>query len=224
MPNFFGYACPGAHARFVYTFGLVPPAILPARMVDMSEVTQLLQAISAGDREATNKLLPLVYQELRSMARAQMMQERKGHTLEATALVHEAYMRLVGDNARWDGRGHFFGAAAEAMRRILIQHARRKCTLKRGGSSQRVELENDELPIVAPCHEIEDLLALDEALDRLAEQHPDKAEVVKLLYFAGLNLDETASALGIGRTTAYRHWVFARAWLFEAMAEKSENR
>lgn len=189
----------------------------------MSEVTQLLHAISNGDRNATAKLLPLVYDELRRLAGAQMARERKEHTLQATALVHEAYLRLVGNDARWDGRGHYFSAAAEAMRRILVEYARRKGAKKRGSNGQRVDLDENLLPISAPCQNVHDLLSLDEALDRLAEQHPAKAELVKLLYFAGLNLEEAAVALGISRTTAYRHWLFARAWLFDAMGEKLQN-
>lgn len=189
----------------------------------MSEVTQLLAAIRNGDQQATAQLLPVVYEELRRIARAHMAQERAEHTLQATALVHEAYLRLLGDaDPRWDGRGHFFAAAAEAMRRILIEHARGKNALKRGGNFDRVEL--DDYPAIAgPCDKITDLLALDEALNRLAEQHAAKAELVKLLYFAGLNLDEAAAAQGISRTTAYRHWLFARAWLYDAMGEKLEN-
>jgi RNA polymerase sigma factor (TIGR02999 family) len=145
-----------------------------------------------------------------------MANERKGHTLQATALVHEAYMRLVGDDARWDGRGHFFGAAAEAMRRILIEHARAKSAQKRGGQHERVPLLDVD-PIVLPSENVDDLLALDEALNQLAEQDPAKAQLVKLIYFAGLNLDEAAAAQGISRTTAHRHWLFARAWLHDAM-------
>lgn len=189
----------------------------------MSEVTQLLEAISAGDQAATAQLLPVVYQELRRIARSHMSNERAEHTLQATALVHEAYLRLIGDaNPRWDGRGHFFSAAAEAMRRILIEHARAKNALKRGGNFDRVELV-DCPAITSPCDKIDDLLSLNEALDRLAIEHPAKADLVKLLYFAGLSLDEAATVQGISRTTAYRHWLFARAWLFDAMGEKLEN-
>jgi RNA polymerase sigma factor (TIGR02999 family) len=190
----------------------------------MSEVTQLLNAVSQGDQQATAKLLPLVYEEMRRLARAHMARERTEHTLQATALVHEAYLRLIGDDVpRWGGRGHFFSAAAEAMRRILIEHARGKQALKRGGQHQQVELHNDILPIASPCDTIEDLLALDEALERLTEKDPSKAELVKLLYFAGLNLEEAAAVQGISRTTAYRHWLFARAWLYEAMGGKHES-
>jgi RNA polymerase sigma factor (TIGR02999 family) len=148
-----------------------------------------------------------------------MSQERGEHTLQATALVHEAYLRLVGDSKpQWESRGHFFAAAAEAMRRILIDHARAKQSLKRGGTRQRVELE-DDLPLAIPAlDDIDDLLELDGALARLEATDSKKAELVKLIYFAGLNLDEAAAAQGISRTTAYRHWLFARAWLHDAIS------
>ncbi len=190
----------------------------------MTDVTQLLNAIGNGDPRATAELLPLVYEELKQLARAHMNRERAEHTLQATALVHEAYMRLVGDeDATWDHRGHFFAAAAEAMRRILVEHARSKKAHKRGGNQRRVELD-DQLPgIELPVGNLDDLLDLDESLDRFAHDHPDKAELVKLLYFAGLNLEEAATVLGISRTTAYRHWVFARAWLFEAIGDKEDG-
>jgi RNA polymerase sigma factor (TIGR02999 family) len=190
--------------------------------VAMSDVTRLLQAISDGDSCATAKLLPIVYEELRRLARAHMANERAGHTLQSTALVHEAYMRLVDNaNAQWDGRGHFFAAAAEAMRRILIDYARRKKANKRGGNHQRIEFDDEIAPIAAPCDNVDDLLALNDALERLAVADPAKAELVKLLYFAGLNLEEAAAAQGISRTTAYRHWLFARAWLHDAIAGKT---
>ncbi|HEX2476778.1 MAG TPA: sigma-70 family RNA polymerase sigma factor [Lacipirellulaceae bacterium] len=190
----------------------------------MSEVTRLLVAIGQGDTHASEALLPVVYEELRRLARSRMAQERAEHTLEATALVHEAYLRLIDDeNVRWDGRGHFFAAAAEAMRRILIEHARRKNAVKHGGGRERIELNEELPPIASPCDNIEDLLALDEALQRLAKEDPSKAELVKLLYFAGLNLEEAAAAQGISRTTAYRHWLFARAWLHDAIAGKCER-
>jgi RNA polymerase sigma factor (TIGR02999 family) len=184
----------------------------------MSEVTRLLTAISDGDLNATDELLPLVYQELRRLARSRMAQECAEHTLQATALVHEAYLRLISEeDARWDCRGHFFAAAAEAMRRILIDHARRKKTHKHGGQHRRIELADDLPPIASPCDNVEDLLALDEALDRLEREDPSKAELVKLLYFAGLTLSEVATVQGISRTTAYRHWLFSRAWLHDAI-------
>lgn len=151
-----------------------------------------------------------------------MANERAEHTLQATALVHEAYLRLVdGADGQWDSRGHFFAAAAEAMRRILIEHARRRGARKRGGDQQRVELCEDLPSIGSPCDNVENLLALNDALDRLAEVDPPKADLVKLLYFAGLNLAEAAAAQGISRTTAYRHWLFARAWLHDAIAGRN---
>jgi RNA polymerase sigma factor (TIGR02999 family) len=191
-------------------------------MLLMSEVTRLLNAVGGGNTNAAAELLPLVYQELRRQARLQMGQERAEHTLQATALVHEAYVRLVdGGQTHWGGRGHFFTAAAEAMRRILIEHARRKHALKYGGQNHRVELDDDCPPISSPCDNVDDLLALDEALEQLAKEDAEKAELVKLLYFAGLNLEEAGSVLGISRTVAYRRWVFARAWLFDAINGKS---
>src|SRR5689334_12640185 len=179
----------------------------------MSEATRLINAVNEGDQQAAADLLPVVYQELRRLARAQMGHERSEHTLQATALVHEAYLRLIdGQPDGWDGSRHFFAAAAESMRRILIEHARRRNALKRGGQCDRVPLEDDEIPAIAsPCDGVVDVIALNEALDRLAAQHPDKAELVKLLYFAGLSLDEAGSVLGLSRSTVHRHWLFARA-------------
>src|SRR4051812_41917009 len=181
----------------------------------MSQATQLMEAMGDGDPLAAAKLLPLVYDELRRLARAQMAQERAGHTLQATALVHDAYLRLMeGASDQWANRRHFFAAAAEAMRRILIEHARRKQSLKRGGEHGRVDLDDEQLPeIASPCDDIDDLLSLNDALDRLSMEQPANAELVKLLYFAGLNLAEAAAAMGISRTGAYRQWIFARAWL-----------
>ena len=178
----------------------------------MSDVTRLLDAAAAGDRRAAADLLPLVYDELRKLAAFRMAGEAAGQTLAPTALVHEAYLRLVGraDEARWDGRGHFFAAAAEAMRRILVDAARRKKAARHGGGQLRAEVQPDEF--AAP--EIrEDLVALDEALDRLAAEDPVKAELIKLRYFAGLTLPESADVLGISERTAGRHWAYARAWL-----------
>jgi RNA polymerase sigma factor (TIGR02999 family) len=193
----------------------------------MSDVTRLLQAIERGDSRASYELLPIVYEELRGLARAQMANERAAHTLQATALVHEAYLRLVRQEdiqpPHWDGRGHFFAAAAEAMRRILIDHARRKQAIKHGGEHQRIQLDEELPQIASPCDNIDNLLALNEALERLAREDPNKAELVKLLYFAGLNLEEAAAAQGISRTTAYRHWLFARAWLHDAIEGGSEG-
>lgn len=185
----------------------------------MSEVTLILNAIERGDAKATAQLLPLVYQELRQLARRHMEQERDGHTLQATALVHEAYLRLVGQTpVGWDGRGRFFAAASEAMRRILIEHARRKKALRRGGEQVHVPIVDDEIPsITTGCKTPDELLDLSDALDRLAQEHPAKADLVKLTYFAGLSLEEAAQATGIPRATAYRQWAFARAWLRDAI-------
>jgi len=184
----------------------------------MGDFSQILTRAGSGDSNAAAQLLPLVYDELRDLAAARLAQEKPGQTLQATALVHEAYLRLVDGHSdqTWDNRGHFFAAAAEAMRRILIDGARRKAALRHGGSHQRVQL-HDMLPIVAPCEDISELLALDDALDRLSAIDPNKATLVKLLHFAGLNLDDAAAALGISRTTAYRWWMFTRAWLKDAI-------
>jgi RNA polymerase sigma factor (TIGR02999 family) len=183
----------------------------------MSEATRLLSAIEQGDPHAAEQLLPLVYDELRKLAAHRLAQERPGQTLEATALVHEAYLRLVEGqpDQHWSGKGHFFAAAAEAMRRILVDSARKKRRPKYGGDRQRVDL--DDVPSLADPHD--DLLALDEALGRLAAEEPVKAELVKLRYFGGLSLDEAAACLGISASTASRHWVVARAWLFAALSE-----
>ena len=181
------------------------------------QVTQILEALTAGESQAADELLPLVYEELRRVASAQLRQERPGQTLQATALVHEAYLRLIGGETSWENRRHFFAAAAEAMRRILIDRARRKRRVRHGGGRQRVELEADELAVDAPSV---DLLALDEALDRLAAEDPQKAELVKLRYFAGLNEQEAADVLGISRATAARHWAYARAWLFDRLHDE----
>ena len=178
----------------------------------MSDVTQLLDAIGRGDRQASAELLPLVYEELRRLAAEKMAHERPGQTLQATALVHEAYLRLV-DAARrpqWDGRGHFFAAAAEAMRRILVENARRKGRLKHGGDLNRVELVESDLATTTPDDR---LLAIDESLDRLSADDPQAAELVKLRFFAGFSLTEAAEILGMSRTSAYEQWAYARAWL-----------
>jgi RNA polymerase sigma factor (TIGR02999 family) len=179
----------------------------------MSEVTRILSAIEQGDPSAPEQLLPLVYDELRKLATEKMAQEMPGQTLQATALVHEAYLRLVDvERAQhWNSRGHFFAAAAEAMRRILVETARRRETMKRGARWERIDLPE----VVEPAKDDRtDLLALDEALNKLEALHPQKAQVVKLRFFAGCTLEETAQALGIARATAQRQWAFARAWLF----------
>ena len=179
----------------------------------MSDVTRLLDAAAAGDRQAAADLLPLVYDELRKLAAARMAAEAPGHSLDPTALVHEAYLRLIGDQ-QFDGRGHFFAAAAEAMRRILVNHARDRHRLKRGGRRSRIDL--DQLTGLADASD-DDLIGLDEALDRLAKDYPAAAELVKLRFFAGMTLGEAAEALGVPRRTADRHWAFARAWLADAL-------
>jgi RNA polymerase sigma factor (TIGR02999 family) len=183
----------------------------------MSDLTHLIDAVGAGDRKAAAELLPLVYEELRKLAATRLAQEANGHTLEPTALVHEAFLRLVGleDVNRWDNRGHFFKAAAEAMRRILIESARRKTTRKHGGERKRVELT--DLPATTPP---EDLLALDEALTRLGERDPVRAELVQLRFFGGLSVPEAANTLGISIATAERYWAFARAWLYAELNDE----
>jgi RNA polymerase sigma factor (TIGR02999 family) len=181
----------------------------------MSEITQLLDAAAAGDRQAAADLLPLVYDELRKLAAARMAAENPAHTLDATALVHEAYLRLVGDQ-HFAGKAHFFAAAAEAMRRVLVNHARDRSRLKRGGRRNKVDL--DRLTGAVAASDL-DLLELDDALDRLANEYPVAAELVKLRFFAGMTLGDASEALGIPRRTADRHWAFARAWLADALGE-----
>jgi RNA polymerase sigma factor (TIGR02999 family) len=177
----------------------------------MSEVTQLLNAIDAGDPKAADQLLPLVYDELRTLAASKMANEKPGQTLQATALVHEAWLRLAGSNQQqWRGRSHFFGAAAEAMRRILIDKARHKASLKRGVDQPLEELHESRIELTAPTAEI---LAVHDALDALAAEDATAAEVVKLRYFVGMTIPEIAEALGISPRSADRHWHFARAWL-----------
>jgi RNA polymerase sigma factor (TIGR02999 family) len=190
----------------------------------MNDVTRILSAVVQGDPHAAEQLLPLVYQELRQLAAQRLAQEAPGQTLQATALVHEAYLRLVQSPQReqgtapqhWHSRGHFFAAAAEAMRRILIENVRRKKSQKRGGQAERVDLDQIDLALPPPD---DDLLALDDALTRLAAERPAVAELVKLRFFAGLTMDEAAQALGISPATAYRQWNYAQAWLFRAVAK-----
>ncbi len=188
----------------------------------MHEVTQILFAIDQGDPQAAGQLLPLVYDELRRLAVEKMTQERPGQTLQATALVHEAYLRLVdGEAARnWDSRGHFFSAAAEAMRRILVEQARRKQRLKHGGAMKRIDLDSQCAISESPRL---DVLALDEALTMLAELDPVKANLVKLRYFTGLTTPEAAAALGISLATAERYWTFAKTWLFAELSEPMDS-
>jgi RNA polymerase sigma factor (TIGR02999 family) len=184
----------------------------------MSEVTRILSAIEQGDPNAAEQLLPLVYDGLRRLAAEKMAQEKPGQTLEATALVHEAYLRLVdvAKGQHWDGRGHFFAAAAEAMRRILVENARRKQRLKHGGGLHKHPLDENE-PAIASAVDAVDLLALHEALDRLEATSPRRARLVKLRYFAGLTLPEVAELLGIAQSTAEADWTYAKAWLKRAM-------
>jgi RNA polymerase sigma factor (TIGR02999 family) len=198
----------GEDIRFDSASVWVPP---------MNEVTRVLSAIEGGDPHAAEQLLPLVYDELRKLAAQKLAQEKPGQTLEATALVHEVYLRLVEtDKAQhWESRGHFFAAAAEAMRRVLIDNARRRRSQRRGGEAQRRSLEG--LETASPASD-DELLAVNDALERLHKIAPSKAELVKLRYFGGLTIPEAAQALGISTTTANRYWAYARAWLHEELA------
>jgi RNA polymerase sigma factor (TIGR02999 family) len=186
----------------------------------MTDVTRILNAIEQGDARAADELLPVVYQELRQLAARKMSQEPPGQTLQATALVHEAYIRLVGTEAQdWKSRGHFFAAAAEAMRRILIENARRKQSLKRGGGFQRVELDDAEVAAEEPSTS---LIALDEALTKLAQKDRGLAELVKLRYFAGLTLEQVAKIQGVSPRTTRSYWAYARAWLHREITKADE--
>ncbi len=190
----------------------------------MSDVTHILSAIEQGDPHAAAQLLPLVYDELRRLAAAKLAHEKPGQTLDATALVHEAYLRLVGpaDGNRWRDRGHFFAAAAEAMRRILVDHARRKRADKRGGGGQRFELSEADLVVIP---DPDTLLTIDEALEDLARSDPGSAAVARLRLFAGLSIEEASAALGVSRATAFRDWAYARAILTAALAgEKNPDK
>ena len=188
----------------------------------MSDVTKIIHAIEAGDPHAAAELLPLVYDELRRLAGQRLAQEKPGQTLEPTALVHEAYIRLVGDRSKqnWDHRGHFFAAAAEAMRRILVDTARRKQAVRHGGERRRVHLQDYQQFTQSP----DDVLALDEALSRFASEEPAKAELVKLRFFGGLSTPEAASVLGISVASAERWWGFARTWLFSELQQDTGNK
>jgi len=188
----------------------------------MSDVTRLLDAIGRGDPRADDQLLPLVYQELRALAARKLTREKPGHTLQATALVHEAYLRLADGSAdqNWNSRGHFFAAAAEAMRRILVENARYKKRIKRGGNRPRVDL--DEACLVSDAAS-DDVLALNEALEKLAIESPPRADLVKLRYFAGLTIEEAAAAMDISLATAKRYWTYSRAWLYHALAQDGEK-
>jgi len=198
-----------AGCRLQWT-ALPPPE---SRVHRMHEVTRILSAIEQGDPQAADKLLPLVYDELRRLAAEKMAQEKPGQTLQATALVHEAYIRLVDtDKAQhWNSRGHFFGAAAEAMRRILVDNARRKASPMHGGDRRRVELKDMSSATEVPA---EDLLSVDEALARLAQMNPSKAELVRLRFYAGMSVPEAAKVLGVSVATAERYWTYARSWLY----------
>ena len=184
----------------------------------MADVTRILNAIEQGDPRATEELLPLIYEELRLLAAQKLSHELPGQTLQATALVHEAYLRLVGtEDQSWDNRGHFFKAAAEAMRRILIEHARRKRSHKRGGEQKRVEL-SEPLLIAADETALDEILALDEALEKLAKKDELKADLVKLRFYAGLTIEQSAKSLGISLTTAKTYWAYTRAWLLREIS------
>jgi RNA polymerase sigma factor (TIGR02999 family) len=186
----------------------------------MNDVTRILSAIDQGDPQAAEQLLPLVYEELRKLAAQKLAQEKPGQTLQATALVHEAYLRLIGSepNQAWENRGHFFAAAAEAMRRILVNRARSKNRLKRGGGRLRIDL--DQLAVIDDASD-KDLVALDDALEYLAKENSSCAELIKLRFFAGLTQQQAAASMGISRRTANRYWAFARAWLFQALSGDS---
>jgi RNA polymerase sigma factor (TIGR02999 family) len=188
----------------------------------MTDVTEILRRIDSGDLHAANSLLPIVYDQLRRLAAQKLAQERPGQTLEATALVHEAYVRLVGAGPEqpWNSRGHFYAAAAEAMRRILVENARRKQRIRHGGDKKRVDLEN--VHAIADARN-DELLALDEALAALAREDTAAAEVVKLRYFSGLTIQETADALAISVRTANRHWAYAKAWLYQRLSETANG-
>lgn len=185
----------------------------------MNDVTRILQGLSQGDSNAARELLPLVYDELRKLAACKMAAELPGQTLQPTALVHEAWLKVSGNQQQqWNSRGHFFGAAAEAMRRILIDNARRKQALRHGAGQQRLDIQ--EVEIAAPAAE-DQLLVIDEALNKLAAEHLEKAELVKLRYFVGMSIEEAAEVLGISEATAKRWWAFARAWLFTEIKQSA---
>jgi RNA polymerase sigma factor (TIGR02999 family) len=217
---------PDAPAQFAWSIGEIPAMPTAMKTTDagetpfvavswlvMSEVTRILSQIEQGDSSATEQLLPIVYDELRKLAAAKLTNEKPGQTIQATALVHDAFIRLVDQKApqQWDNSRHFFSAAAEAMRRILIERARQRSTLKRGGDRDRIEMASVD-PAVLPLA-CDDILGLDEALEKLERQHPRKAELVKLRFFAGLTTAQAASGLGISTSTAENDWAYARSWL-----------
>jgi RNA polymerase sigma factor (TIGR02999 family) len=184
----------------------------------MNDITQVLQAVNRGDRGASEELLPLVYEELRRVAAARMAQEAAGQTLQPTALVHEAWLRLVGEGERtWQNRAHFFGAAAEAMRRILIEIARRKSRLKRGGHQERINLDELELAATTPDDKV---LLINDAVEKLQQEDPEKARIVVMKFFGGLTNEEVAESLGVTKRTVERHWAYAKAWLFRSIRSK----
>jgi RNA polymerase sigma factor (TIGR02999 family) len=210
------YAYDTIHRGLCYNRDHLPTWL---RATLMPDVTQILSRIEAGDPSATDELLPLVYEELRRLATRRLAHEKPGQTLQATALVHEAYLRLIGGEAEqhWDSRGHFFAAAAEAMRRILVENARRKGRRRHGGDRERLELEVERLAVAVTAHG--DVLDVHEALDDLEQIDAQAAGVVKLHYFLGLSFAETAELLGISERSTYRNWSYARAWLFQHLAE-----
>ncbi|WP_417388745.1 ECF-type sigma factor [Gimesia sp.] len=187
----------------------------------MSEFTDMMHAIQAGDQATAEKMLPLVYDELRKLAADYLAKEQFGHTRQATSLVHEAYLRLVGNDAEWNGEGHFFGAAAIAIRRVLVENARTRRSLKRGGDAMRLELD-DVNPAISP-EPVEDLIALDEALNRLSAVNPLTTELVQLVYFSGLTLSQAAEVMGISPRSADRQWAYAKAWLRREIRNKFED-
>jgi len=196
-----------------------PPIVV--QFCSMSDVTQILSAIESGDREAVDRLLPVVYRELHSIAQRQMVFERPGHSLQATALVHEAYMKLIGnEEIRWSGKAHFFAAAAESMRRILVDSARKRGRQKRGGANKRLALDLAEIVMDEQSDEI---LALDEALVLLEKQDERMARIVKLRFFTGLTVEDTANAMEISERTVKREWALARAWLFRALSATEKS-
>lgn len=182
-------------------------------MIIVADLTRILSGLEQGDPIAAEQLLPLVYEELRRLAAQKLATERPGQTLQATALVHEAYLRLVDSETaqHWNGRGHFFAAAAEAMRRILVENARKKQSLKRGGGQKRVELDDVHIDL---DEKVDELLAIDEALQKLAAEDPAKATLVKLRYFCGMSIEDAADAIGVSRATACRYWTYAKTWLY----------
>jgi RNA polymerase sigma factor (TIGR02999 family) len=197
--------------------GFNPPgsAGIPLTIPAPQDVTRVLQAAGEGDRSAASELLPLVYDELRRLAHQRMAAEPAGHTLQPTALVHEAYIRLLGDrDVQWENRAHFFGAAAEAMRRILVERARKAHRLKHGGGRKRLDLDTQEIPDDQPSS----IIAMDEALTRLQKMDPRKGQIIMLRYFAGLSIEDTARALGLSKTTVKDEWSFARAWLYRELS------